>query len=495
MAVATFSEAATISVEVFKAQEAVGALRAVTLADLPGPLALADTRAMMVLSQQLSAELLRRLSDVERRKLFTLDGAPTLGTWLDGQQVAGVDRSQLVLARRLERVPQVREHLSAGQISVRTASFLARAVCRARPFLDRPDGLIDGQPGEAALYGVLVDGVLSLLAEQSGGHASEQHADLLRAELEDLVAAPSSQLARWEAGLLYLAERLAPQFLPSALGLLVDALLPAEHDRRAQERERDTSVELTKNDGPGWLLRGELDEETGELLFTLLTAQAAVDPSNPADTDAYRAADASDPDLIDELPPPDWPTVLARPRSKRQRQHDALKSGLRALLDSGALGARSKIRPHLAITVSLDAVHSLPGALPARALSGARWSRQQLRRVLCDSTFTRLVLDARHRVMELSHDERTLKAYERLILRVESGGICATSGCTRGAPTGDTLIPHHPELYSLSKTTRRHDSVPLCEADHPQLHKNHRTLKLKNGRGLGPDGWAATPIR
>ena len=471
------------------AQRAVGALLAVTLTDLPPVVALADTQAVMVLSPQLTAELLRRLSDVDRRQLFTLDGAPTLGTWVDGQHLAGIDRSQLALARRLERVPQVSEHLGQGRISVRTAELITRAVCRARPFLDQPDGLIDGQPGEAVLYGVLVDGILTMLTSQAGGLTTEQHAAELRAELEALVGAPSSQLTRWETGLLWLAERLAPELLASALGLLVDALLPAEHDQRAREQEHRSGLALTKNEGPGWLLRGELDEETGELLHTLLTAQAAVDPAKVNDTDAYRGAQDSDPDLIGELPPADWPTALARPRSKRQRQHDALKAGLRALLDSGALGVRGKIRPHLAITVTLDAVHGLPGALPARAMSGARWSSTQLRRVLCDSVFTRLVLDARGRVIELSHDERTLKAYERLIVRVESGGTCATSGCSRGPATGHTLIPHHPELYSLTATTRREDTVPLCEADHHHLHANHRTLKLKNGRWLGPDGW------
>ena len=336
---------------------------------------------------------------------------------------------------------------------------------------------------------MLVDGTLTMLAGQSGGLATDAQAEELRVELEALVGAPTSQLCRWEAGLLWLAERLAPELLPSALGLLVDALLPAEHDARAREQEHRTGLELIKNDGPGWLVRGELDEETGELLHTVLTAQAAVDPAKVGDTDAYRGAADNDPDLLEELPPPDWPTALARPRSKRQRQHDALTSGLRALLDSGALGFRGKVRPHLAVTVNLDAVHNVPGALPAQAMSGARWSRTQFRRQLCDSVFTRLVLSARHRVLEMSHDERTLKAHERLIVRVESGGRCSTAGCVRGPATGDVLIPHHPALYSATGRTERQDTVPLCEADHHHLHKNQRTLKLKNGRWLGPNGW------
>ena len=68
-------------------------------------------------------------------------------------------------------------------------------------------------------------------------------------------------------------------------------------------------------------------------------------------------------------PPPTDPSAPA-PRSRRQQDHDALTLGLRALLDSGALGTRGKNVPHLFITLGLDALHDSPGALPAVAASG-----------------------------------------------------------------------------------------------------------------------------
>ena len=99
-AVGELPEGGTTSVDMQVAQRAVNALLAVTLTDLPPVVALADTQAAMVLSQQLTAELLRRLSDVDRRQLYAQAGAPTIGTWVDGQHLAGIDRSQLALARR-----------------------------------------------------------------------------------------------------------------------------------------------------------------------------------------------------------------------------------------------------------------------------------------------------------------------------------------------------------------------------------------------------------
>jgi len=90
------------------------------------------------------------------------------------------------------------------------------------------------------------------------------------------------------------------------------------------------------------------------------------------------------------------------PRSKRQQRHDAFTRGLQALLDNGVLGVRGKSAPHIAVTVDLDFAEGVPGSLPARTDHQARLSRQQIRQLLCRSTFTRLVLDAQHRVVQVS---------------------------------------------------------------------------------------------
>ncbi len=76
------------------------------------------------------------------------------------------------------------------------------------------------------------------------------------------------------------------------------------------------------------------------------------------------------------------------------------------LLDSGVLGQRGKHVPHIAVTVSLDTLHDLPGALPATGASGQRLPNALVRRWLCDSALTRYVLDLGHRVVENSHTAR-----------------------------------------------------------------------------------------
>ena len=106
------------------------------------------------------------------------------------------------------------------------------------------------------------------------------------------------------------------------------------------------------------------------------------------------------------------------------------------------------------------------------------------------STFTRLVLDARKRVVEVSHTQRTSTALERLILTTQCGGTCQRRGCGNGPATGHRLKPHHGNLFSTTGTTELDDTVMLCEIDHDhELHGKRRTIELKDGRILGPHGW------
>jgi hypothetical protein len=113
----------------------------------------------------------------------------------------------------------------------------------------------------------------------------------LAAELSEISCWPTSQLRRLEAGFVLLAEQLPAGSLAGALAQLVDALLPNELEKRAARAAADAQLTLRPNaDGSGWLLRGELDLQTGELAHAVLTAMTAVDPDNPQDTAAARAA-------------------------------------------------------------------------------------------------------------------------------------------------------------------------------------------------------------
>jgi hypothetical protein len=170
-----------------------------------------------------------------------------------------------------------------------------------------------------------------------------------------------------------------------------------------------------------------------------------------------------------------------------ERRHDALTTVLRDWLGSGIAGTRGKVVPHLLVRVGLDAMHGAPGALPAVGRSGKSLPASLVRRWACDSAITRFVMGLGNKVIEMSHTARTLKAHERKAKLMETGGVCQAAGCH--PPPGTPVIPHHPEPYARSKTTSFYDTVLFCDGSHHDLHEGGKTLLLKDGRLLGPDGW------
>jgi hypothetical protein len=467
-------------------RSAIDGLAAQDPRTLPGAVALQRAQDLMRESERLRMLSIEALADVDTRQLFTLADAPSTTAWVKAQQVPGVDGSEVALARRLGRVRRVAEELKAGRMSAATAARLTTCLLKARPHLDHADGLIDGLDGEAVLRGVCVRGVRDLLAEQG---ATGDDPERLTDELERIASAGGSQLDRLEAALIVFAQRCEPVLLHSGLGLLMDALLPLEHEKRAERAEQERGLTLHRDtDRGGGTIGGRVDDELFELLSTTIDAAGATDPGNPGDTDAWRDGRAAAGD--ETLGPDDWPAEAPRPRSTKQRRHDALKRGLRALLDSGALGSRGKAAPHVVVTVPVEYLAGIPGALPGRTASGGRLTRDQVRDLLCRGQFTRMVMDARNRVVEVSHTQRTATALERLILHVQTGGVCQRRACGNGPRTGHPLVPHHVELFSDTGTTALDDTVWICDVDHDHyLHGQDRNLTLKDGRVIGPNGW------
>ena len=453
-------------------------------ADIPGPQALVETQVLLAELDRLTAIALARIADVDRRGLAELDGAASTSTWVAEQQT-GIERGDVALARRLDRFPLLAQSVFDG-LGIKTAQRIASALTKLRPHLDRPDGLIDGQPAEAVVRAVICDGVLSLLCEGCGGldDTDPRLAGWVQ-QLAEIASRPASELARLEAAFVWLGTRLEPGLLGSALERLVDACLPQQLQDDADRAHRDRELLLTRNyGGAGWTVSGQLDTECGELLHTVLTAQLATDDSNPADTAAWAAhrATGADTDEILELV-----GCHDAPRSIRQRRHDALKTGLRLLLDTAALGQRGKAAPHLDVIVSLAALHTEPGALPAVGGSGHPLPLSLVQQWLCDSYLTRFVLGLGGRVQESSHTKRTAKAHERRVKRVETGGRCQGAGCPRGPDAA--LVPHHVIAWSLVGTTSLADTVMLCEQAHHDLHIGGKTLKLRDGRYVNAAGW------
>jgi hypothetical protein len=454
-------------------------------ADIPGPEALRETQVLLTQLDVLKAIALARVADVETRQLHVLDDSPSTSAWVAEQQTS-MPRSDVALARKLQRFPLLADRLEAGGLSMNGGVLIGRALTALRPHVDRPDGLIDGQPGDEVLPAVIVNGITQLVCEAKGGLADDDPRLVrLIEELAAIAAEPVAELRRLEAAFIVLARHVEPGQLKGCLDVLAGALLPNLLAAQAEDAHLNRGIGLRlKENGAGHRLdRADLDLETGELLLTVLMAAMATDPDNAMDTATAEQLRA------EGLDPYEDGCVLVR--SRPQRMHDALKLALRALLESGALGTRGKHVPQIAITISEPALHDQPGALPARVTSGAIWPAGLVRRMICDSAITRFVLSLGHRVIESSHTDRTLKPHERRIKQLETGGVCQAAGCSKGLHTGHPLTPHHPTPYSVDPVTSLNDTVLLCAVSHHDVHEGGKTIRLKDGRLIGPTGWIA----
>ena len=136
------------------------------------------------------------------------------------------------------------------------------------------------------------------------------------------------------------------------------------------------------------------------------------------------------------------------------------------------------------ITVSSDALHGVPGALPATGSAGQTLPISLARRLACEgSTFTRFLVSLGNKVIETSHTKRPLTSHERKIKRIETGGTCEAAGCTQPG-----TIPHHITPYAKSGTTSLTDTALFCDTSHTDLHHG-KTIRLKNGRSINENGW------
>jgi hypothetical protein len=124
--------------------DVITGLAAQAPADLPGPQAVADATVLLTELERLRALVLTRVADVDTRQLHTLADAPSTGTWLAAQQTS-LTRTELAwpAASPPSRRRRSRRHRPAVR---RRRRPRRRGARQGPPHVDRPDGLVDGQP-------------------------------------------------------------------------------------------------------------------------------------------------------------------------------------------------------------------------------------------------------------------------------------------------------------------------------------------------------------
>jgi hypothetical protein len=454
------------------------------------PQALADGEALLALEQQLRVLNLRRVADVAARGLHELVGFRSAKAWLRAHRPDG-DAADAALASQLRDFGQLRAAVDAGSVCLSGARKVALALRKVAPHVDRPDGVIDGQPGDEVVTAV-VRHVLALVCRSLQGLADDDPRLVALVARARQVLAGGSQLQVLEAVFTWLAEELPARHLAGPLDELVLAVLPSQLDERGKHGHQRRGLTLTPlDDGTGWHLCGDLDLECGEQLWAALRAEATRDPRNPQDTAAWSEAGAEVKDA--------WQVgaELAgseHPRNRRERLHDALQRLLARYLEHGLGGTAGKVPVQVHVTLTEQTVTGAPGAPPPRTDSGRLVPRALVRRWWCDSSVSAFVLGLGGRALRVVHSQRTLAADERRALAVEGGDRCAGDGCCSGLP--DLLVPirpHHVLGYAEDQITSLDETLPVCDVLHRDLHEGGRTVRLRDGRYLNAHGFVDEP--
>ena len=226
-----------------------------------------------------------------------------------------------------------------------------------------------------------------------------------------------------------------------------------EQARRARERR---SLDICPTASGMVRVDGELDPEGGEHVMTAL--QAMVDGE----------VKSGPPDL----------------RTPRQRRADALVELARRYLDAPERPSVGGERPHVTVTVDLDALRGMEGS--AELDHGGVVHKETARRLACDASVRRVVLGPRSEPLDVGRKTHVVPAALRraVILRDQS---CRFPGCGRPHAWCEA---HHVKHWADGGETSLSNLVLMCRPHHRLVHEDGFRVEVTEGGCVyrRPDG-------
>nr|WP_246015208.1 HNH endonuclease signature motif containing protein [Kutzneria buriramensis] len=189
--------------------------------------------------------------------------------------------------------------------------------------------------------------------------------------------------------------------------------------------------------------RGSIDQETGAMLAGLISPLA--EPKSGTD-----------------------------PRTTPQRQGDAFADIIELAAGSENLPDEGGERPHLAITIPLQALKDAAGSADIEA--GDPIPVEVARRIACDSTAMRTVLGANGVPLSVGRSKRIIPAAIRRALIVRDKG-CAFPGCHRRPRQ---CHAHHVIHWANGGPTELGNLLLVCSTHHRMIHHTRWTVEIVN---------------
>lgn len=224
-----------------------------------------------------------------------------------------------------------------------------------------------------------------------------------------------------------------------------------------------TRLSLTA-DGSGYLVGGWLDREAHATLMSALSPLAAPSPVGPDGA-------------------PDT-------RSTTERQGAGLVELARRALDGGGLPTEAGgQKPHLVVTVDLDALETGTGAASLDLGDGtlaAPIAAADARRIACDAHRSWIRLDQGGLPLDVGRASYVVPRHLRRALHQRDRG-CAFPGCAVPAQWTDA---HHVVHWADGGPTALHNLVLLCGHHHRTLHRSEWAVTVGDGRPIfHPPPW------
>jgi len=249
---------------------------------------------------------------------------------------------------------------------------------------------------------------------------------------------------RDERTLVDAARTLSVDHLKRALAYWRQAadLRAAQADAEHLHRRRRLSVSVTL--GGMVRLDGDLDPESGETVITAL--RSLTDPTNLDPTDG---------------------------RTPPQRRADALVEICRGHLDHQDTPVSGGEKPHVTLTVSIEALEGRAGK-PCELTETGVITPQAARLLACDAAVTPMITDNLGAPIDVGRRTRSIPpAIRRALIARDQG--CTSPGCSRPARWTDA---HHIVHWADGGPTNLDNLTLLCRHHHHQAHQ-HETQPPK----------------
>ena len=225
--------------------------------------------------------------------------------------------------------------------------------------------------------------------------------------------------------------------------------LRCDPDGTLDERDPVDKVELTlgsRNTATGLTaFKGFLDDLGVEIMSKAIDGLAALRPASDGTAD---------------------------PRPAKVRRGQALIEALRRFLDLGFAPTQGGERPHVTVTMDLDA---LRGKLGTAVLDhGGPISAAQGRMLACDAMIIPAVLGSASQVLDMGTAVRLFPHTIRRAITLRDRG-CTFPGCDRPASWCDA---HHATPWSQSGPTSLANGVLLCPHHHRLIHQSDWEIRF-----------------